>query len=251
MLEKADFYYFSPTGGTKKVGEVFAGEVARTVCPWELGKKETRKNEAELLVVAVPVFGGRIPGVAAQRLQKLDGQGKQAVTLVVYGTRAYEDALLELNDVITDCGFQVVASGAFVAQHSMAPQVGPGRPDGADEEELRVFARRVLEKIEGGQAGKVEVPGNRPYKPQMQMPATPICLPSCTRCGACAAVCPTEAVAICEDSVQTKVEKCILCMACTVACPENARVLPAPLRETMEQKLGVLKDVRRENEVFL
>lgn len=48
MLEKVDFYYFSPTGGTKKVGEVFAGEVARTVCPWDLGKMETRKNEAEL-----------------------------------------------------------------------------------------------------------------------------------------------------------------------------------------------------------
>ena len=40
-------------------------------------------------------------------------------------------------------------------------------------------------------------------------------------------------------------------MACTAACPENARVLPAPLQETMEQKLGALKDVRRENEVFL
>ena len=158
MLEKVDFYYFSPTGGTKKVGEVFAGEVARTVCPWDLGKKETRKNEAELLVVAVPVFGGRIPGVAAQRLRKLDGQGKRAVTLVVYGTRAYEDALLELNDVITDCGFQIVASGAFVAQHSMAPQVGSGRPDGADKEELRAFAGRVLKKVENGQAGKVEVP---------------------------------------------------------------------------------------------
>ena len=43
MLEKVDFYYFSPTGGTKKVGEVFAGEVARTVCPWDLGKKEIGK----------------------------------------------------------------------------------------------------------------------------------------------------------------------------------------------------------------
>ena len=117
------------------------------------------------------MFGGRIPGVAAQRLRKLGGQGKRAVTLVVYGTRAYEDALLELNDVITDCGFQIVASGAFVAQHSMAPQVGSGRPDGADKEELRAFAGRVLKKVENGQAGKVEIHTETVIKPTFQFPA--------------------------------------------------------------------------------
>lgn len=40
-------------------------------------------------------------------------------------------------------------------------------------------------------------------------------------------------------------------MACTAACPEHARILPPPVQEMMNQKLGVLKDIRRSNEIFL
>lgn len=61
-------------------------------------------------MVAAPVFGGRIPSIVAEKLNELEGHGKKAVTLVVYGNRAYEDALLELNNVVEDRGFQVAAS---------------------------------------------------------------------------------------------------------------------------------------------
>lgn len=54
-----------------------------------------------------------------------------------------------------------------------------------------------------------------------------------------------------NGSVVTNPEKCILCMACVKACPEHARILPPPLQEKMEQMLGALKSVRRENEYFL
>ena len=40
-------------------------------------------------------------------------------------------------------------------------------------------------------------------------------------------------------------------MACTANCPGNARILPPPLQEKMQQMLGKLKSVRRENEIFL
>lgn len=169
----------------------------------------------------------------------------------MYGTRAYEDALLELNDLAAECGFQVIASGAFVARHSIVPEVGAGRPDEADVAELREFAKKVLEKIEKGTDEVVQVPGNHPYKQWGGMTVTPMSLPTCLQCGKCAAVCPTDAIAFEGDTVQTSAEKCMVCMACVAACPEHARILPPPVQEMMNQKLGVLKDVRRPNEIFL
>lgn len=253
MLGMTEFYYFSPTGGTKKTGEIFCSQMAEQVIPVDLGGKNTKPKQPEsgLVVIAAPVFGGRIPSVATERLKTLNGTDKKAVTLAVYGTRAYEDALLELNQTAEAQGFQVVASAALIAQHSIVPEVGKGRPDEKDREEIENFAAQVLEKLAGNEAASVTVPGNEPYKAAMQVMATPISTPGCTHCGACAAVCPTSAITVTKEEVATNKDACLLCMACTAACPEHARILPPPMQEGMEQKLGALKAVRRENEFFL
>lgn len=281
MMKKAELYYFSPTGGTKKVGETFAKAISDEVVLHDLGTmmraaREEQKEagtkaeadgeaemgaemgkdtpaDADIAVIAAPVFGGRLPSALAEYLKTIKGCGKKAVSMVVYGVRAYEDALLELNDILTACGFQVAASGAFVAQHSIAPAVGEGRPDAADMEEIKAFAEHVTEKLQnsGEMAAEVKVPGSRPYRDGMKVAATPICLPSCGKCGACETVCPTGAIRITEEGVTTELSKCLLCMACKAVCPSKARILPPPMQEAMNQKLGVLKDVHRENEVFI
>ena len=250
MSDKMEVYYFSPTGGTKKVSSIFADAMEKEVIWQDLGSKETmmEKPEGEMIVVAAPVFGGRIPSAVREKIEKLSGTGKKAVTIAVYGNRAYEDALLEMNDILMKCGFTVIASGAFVAQHSMAPEVGAGRPDKEDEKEIHKFAESVRNSTS---TENIHVPGNRPYKPEMNMPVTPISLPSCTKCGKCVTVCPTNAISITDGSFTTDTEKCILCMACTHVCAEQARILPPPLQQKMEQMLGALKSVRNKNEVFL
>lgn len=253
MLKMAELYYFSPTGGTKKAGEMVCWAISEQVIFVDLGERvsEVKQPESGLAVIAAPVFGGRIPAVVTEKLKKLDGKGSKAVTLAVYGNRAYEDALLELNRAAMDSGFKVAASAALVAQHSMAPEVGKGRPDEADRKEILDFAARILEKLEKGGEGPVQVPGNEPYKTRMSIPATPVSLPSCNQCGKCEAVCPAGAVRLEAGTVATKQEDCILCMACTAVCPGKARILPPPMQERMEQMLGALKSVRGKNEFFL
>lgn len=250
MSDKMEVYYFSPTGGTKRVSSIFTDAMEKEVVWHDLGSKETmgEKLEGEMIVVAAPVFGGRIPSVVREKMEKLSGMGKMAVTIAVYGNRAYDDALLEMNDILIKRGFTVIASGAFVAQHSMAPEVGAGRPDQEDEKEIRKFAEAVKNSTS---TENIHVPGNHPYKPEMNMPVTPLSLPSCTMCGKCARVCPTNAVSITDGKVATDAEKCIFCMTCTYGCPEKARILPPPLQQKMEQMLGALKNVRNKNEIFL
>ncbi len=254
MLDSLDFLYFSPTGGTKKTASILASALSKLVTPHDLGSKLPQTaSEAEVVLIASPVYGGRIPALVAEKVQQLAGAGKKAVTLVVYGNRAYEDALLELNDAATSAGFSVVASGAFVAEHSFHRAVAAGRPDAQDAAELQAFAADILAKLaQGGELSPLTVPGNHPYKAAMVLPVSPLFLPSCGGCGKCVRLCPVGAISRNESGeLVTNAQKCILCMACVVACPRQARILPPPLKDTMEQKLSALIPLRRENERFL
>lgn len=250
MSDKMEVYYFSPTGGTKKVSDIFAAAVGKDAVWHDLRDKQTptEQPQGELIIVAAPVFAGRIPSVVREKIKTLAGEGKQAVTIAVYGNRAYEDALLEMNDILIQGGFMVIASAAFVAQHSIVPEVGAGRPDAEDEKEIRTFAEAVKNSTS---AENIHVPGNRPYKPEMKVAAAPLSLSSCTACGVCVKICPTDAIAAAEGKMVTDVSKCILCMACVHACPLQARILPPPLQEKTDNMLAAFRDIRNKNEVFL
>jgi len=251
MLKTVDFYYFSPTGGTRKAGGALAAGLAKVVNYIDLGAKTISASSADVAVIAAPVFAGRIPAYVAEKIARLDGSGRKAITAVVYGVRAYDDALLELNDCMKAAGFEVIASAALIAQHSMVPEVGAGRPDAADIAEIRDFAGRVLTAIESGKVGAFDVPGNRPYRDGMKVSATPLSLDSCTGCGYCGVVCPTDAITVAEGSVATELSKCMLCLSCVAKCPAKARILPPPMQTGLAERLGVFKDVRRANEFFL
>src|SRR5699024_10659997 len=110
MLKKTNLCCFSPTGGTRHMGELFCQDISEEMTVMDLLKREEnpQQPDSDLTVIAAPVFGGRIPSTAAERIKTLKGQGKQAVTLAVYGVRAYEDALLELNNAAKAQGFEKI-----------------------------------------------------------------------------------------------------------------------------------------------
>lgn len=252
MLNKIDMYFFSPTGGTRRVAEAFCAGLAGEIVAHDMCRRdvELAQPTGEAAVIAVPVYGGRIPRAAAQQLARLAGNGLPAVTIAVYGNRAYEDALLETNDIAAAQGFSVLASLACVAQHSMDPEAAAGRPDADDAAQLREFAGKVLGKLaEGGAAP--DVPGNRPYKASKGMPVTPVSLEGCVRCGACARVCPTGAITVTEQGVDTAVGVCEMCMACLRVCRKGVRVLPPPMLQNIERIKPMLRAGHKENELFL
>ena len=251
--------YFSPTGGTRRTALEVAQGMSEEVEELDLSLPEDREYEFgkdDAVIFAAPVFGGRIPAYMADKLKRCKGNGAVAIVMAVYGNRAYEDALVELRDLLSDQGFTVAAGVAAVAEHSIVRSVAAGRPDGPDCEALAGFGRAIARKIEeaeqeGGKTlSEPEIPGNRPYKEWTPMQAVPEVSDDCIECGLCASKCPAQAIPE-ENTYKTDPAKCMLCMRCIKNCPTGARALPAAMTGMLEQKLSPLAGVRRENEVFL
>lgn len=243
---------FSPTGGTRRACLGLAFKMGEKVKDVDLGslKEEYAFGPEDTVVVGVPVFGGRIPAFAAEKLTYLKGNGAVAVTAAVYGNRAFEDALLELDDILQAQGFKIAAGSALLAEHSMVRDIAAGRPDREDEKDTAEFAEEILVKLEKEDWEEPEVPGNRPYRQWNQMPVVPQTDSSCISCGLCAARCPLEAIPVSNPST-TDPGRCILCMRCISVCPVKARSLPEQAKAMLEQKLSPVRDIRRENELFL
>lgn len=244
---------FSPTGGTAKVARSIAKGSGLEVREVDLSAPVTPEElpEGAVLAAAVPVFGGRVPAAALERLAALKGKGNPAVAVAVYGNRAYEDALLELKNALEQGGFQVVAAGAFIAEHSIVRSIAAGRPDGEDTRAAEAFGASVAAKLAAGDSfAPLQVPGSPEYKEYKGLPFHPKADRSCTKCGTCAASCPVGAIPV-EDPSGTDEARCISCMRCVAVCPEGARALPAAALLGSKTMLMACASKPRKPEQFL
>lgn len=246
---------FSPTGGTKRVAALLADALDGEVNHIDLTDSKQDFHavalaQEDVAVISVPSYGGRVPAVAVERLTKLSGQGARAVLVCVYGNRAYEDTLVELEDTAKQAGFQVIAAVAAVAEHSIARQFAAGRPDALDAKQLSDFARQIQTKLSAGDCSEPAVPGNRPYKKAGAAGMVPKPTKACTSCGVCAAECPVQAI---DRANPKKVDEkaCISCMRCISICPHSARKINAVLRSAVGLALKKPCSVRKNCELFL
>lgn len=218
---------FSPTGGTKRVATILSQALAEDTVEIDLTARDVdfgrvALTREDVALIAVPSYSGRVPAVAAERLAAMHGNGARAVLVCVYGNRAYEDTLVELRDVVCEAGFRVIAAVAAVAEHSIVRQYAAGRPDAEDEAALRDFAARIRQKLDQGDLGEPEIPGNRPYRKAAAAGIVPKVTRACIRCGVCAAKCPVGAIDP-QDPKRVDKQRCISCMRCVAVCPHGAR----------------------------
>ena len=222
--------YFSATYTTRKVVRLIGKHMGRPVSEHDItrrGPKEPITFEAnDLVILGTPVYSGRIPVQAAKALQQFQGTNTPAIIVCVYGNRDYDDALLELKETVEAQGFHVVSAGAFIARHSIFPDVAADRPDDNDVGIIGNFADRsagLLRRTpDVALLTGLEVKGNHPYREIKPIPLQPHGNHRCDRCGVCVKQCPVQAIP--EQSPRRTIkDKCISCGRCIVVCPQNAR----------------------------
>ena len=264
-IQSTRLIFFSPTETTAKIVEgiaqgIHADVVGRIdLTPPEARSRDIEQIDDELTIIGAPVYGGRVAAEAARRLRQIRGNNTPAVVVVLYGNREYEDALLELRDMVTELGFWPIAGGAFVGEHSYDSETTPiatGRPDALDMEKAKQFGESIQKKMNElhtlDKVTPLNVPGNSPYKEGHSLPdMAPVTDESlCILCGECAASCPTAAVIV-EDSVVTDQKKCIRCSACVKKCPTQARKWENPWIDKVSTWLSENFSQRKEPQVYL
>ena len=166
---------FSPTGGTQRVSEILCHGMGKECVVTDLCVKAAdiqlpNIQEDDLAIIAMPVFAGRVPALAVERLRMVKPNSAKCVVVAVFGNRAYDDALLEMQDVVSEMGFRVIAAVAAVAEHSIIRKYGKGRPDTDDEQILRRFGADIMRKAGSNDCTIPQVPGNHPYKKAGKVP---------------------------------------------------------------------------------
>jgi ferredoxin/flavodoxin len=256
--------FFSPTGGTGKVVKSMARAFATaTGCDYleiDVTLPGTRDSAPEfgandVVFFGVPVYIGRVPNlirpffasikgnraIAETVDETIDGgiDGAIGIPVVTYGNRSYDDALIELRDIMEENGFRTVAAAAFPAEHSFSTTLARGRPDEKDLLLAEEFAKKIAEILKNnphylcGDHTPIAVPGNPPpytyYKAVISdnksidirkvKPLTDIS--KCTGCGLCARLCPMGSINISDPSITDGI--CIKCGACIKKCPQGAK----------------------------
>lgn len=246
---------FSPTGGTRKVADLITGLLPGDRVPVDLTVRpamlpDTTLTGEDLAVLAVPSYGGRVPAPAAERIAALSGNGARAVLVCVYGNRAYEDTLVELQDLARQAGFRPEAGLAAVAEHSIARQFAAGRPDEEDRRQLESFGRQIAAKLAAGTDAEPALPGNRPYRKAGGAGLVPRPTAACNGCGTCARECPVEAIHP-RNPKRVNTTACLSCMRCVSVCPRQARKVNSVLLAAVGLALRKVCTARRENQLFL
>jgi ferredoxin len=257
--------YFSPTGTTQKIVKTIGEHIGISeICNYDLTPSQVsdlniKIDTGSLTIFGFPVYSGRLPLFAINKLKNIHSNNTPAILVVVYGNRDFDDALLELKELTLKCGFNIIAAAAFIGEHSFSTKKMPiaaNRPDKSDLQQCKHFSKDILEKLHTFEDKQyiedVFIPGNIPHKERKSLP--PISpetnTETCNECKICENVCPTNAIHF-DKGIITNKALCIWCCACIKACPQNSRYFNNSTIDGITEKLFLGCKERKEPVFFL
>ena len=234
-IKSVSAVYFSPTGTTEKTILAIAEGTGFPFKGVDLTLPESRRtfrgkfDKDDLVIAGLPVYGGRLPMYLDDFFTGFNGNSTQAIAVVLYGNREYNDALVELKMKLEAHGFEVRSAAAFIGEHTVSPRIATGRPDAKDLAIAAMFGKKSVESIFENVSGKLEVKGSYPFTwsgfdpkvpPEHPIPRL-VTNDNCIQCMLCAQDCPWEAIDL-DDSQKRDYSKCMFCYRCLKNCPSQA-----------------------------
>ena len=274
LVNKVWAVYFSATGTTRKtvnkIADRIAGELSLPRDNFDFTLPSERNKPlsftaSDLVIFGIPVYAGRVPNVLLSYLNSIAGNNALAVAVTLYGNRHYDDALIELRDLLEKDGFHTIAAATFIGEHSFSRILAQNRPDEKDMEIAEKFALQVAEKVPTlsnvqdlipiSVAG-VPYPYRGYYQPRDRQgnpvdirKVRPLTGDDCNDCMICAELCPMGSIS--HENVREYTGICIKCGSCTKNCPLQARYFEdaAYIYHKVELEEGLTR--RAEPELFL
>lgn len=126
--------YFSPSGSTEKIVRKIASAIKdvevkiHNLLPSAARKKNYTFDKDDLVIYG-SISAGMLFTKAEEIFNCLQGNETPFIGVVSFGNAYYGVALTEMKKRAESRGFKVCALGAFVSQHTIAHEVGAGRPD--------------------------------------------------------------------------------------------------------------------------
>lgn len=250
--------YFSPTGTSRTSVLTILEPLAKGQEIEELDLTAYRDNYPEtvftkedFVVFGAPVYGGRIPAVSRPRFDSVKGDKTPCIVTVTYGNRDYDDALLELCELVTANGFVVQGAAALIGQHTYG-EIQVGRPNKGDAQENLEFAQRFMEQrahCDMHTPPALSIKGDHPYKNGGHGGSfTPQPTGDCNQCQICAQECPVNAI---DDKSIANGDTCISCFRCIHVCPLDARQMQDPAYTAFAAEFTERLKYPRKNEYFI
>ena len=229
-------FYFSGTGNTKYIGELFARRMQAACYSIEENVDFSALIEcSDTVCICYPIYGSRVPRIMREFVIKLSRElsNKRMIILCTQflfsgdGARSLIDLLDPLQEVI-------------YAEHITMPNNISNFPplpvaDNWTQAQYCKRAerkmRRICDNIENGAVKKRGFhAGSRllgllqaVHQPRMERRATKDVRinENCSRCGLCAKICPMENLTMERVGVEQKGD-CTLCYRCVNRCPKQA-----------------------------
>jgi flavodoxin/ferredoxin len=243
---KVSIIYFSQTGNTRRVGEALAAgfrdrgaEVKRA----SLQKAEPGLvHDCDLVGMGTPCFNSRAPRPILDFIASLPPlEGRPAFVFATSGGGPGR-VLFEMTTALRNRGGRPLAGLLLRGQcfHPFPAIHGrfPGRPDAADLNRARTFARSLHDHLTAGRTDPLPesrpdalYPGrgfydlvavlNSDRQLRAALKAPQVDPQRCNLCRLCEHECPTHSIVLAPYPVITG-NRCLRCYRCYTACPEQA-----------------------------
>lgn len=221
--------YFTATGNGLYIAKSIGGTLVSVPKATKEGNFSFQDDKIGLVF---PIYGWAVPGIIREFLSKAKLESSYIFAVMSYGMIAGA-AADHLQTLASESGIQF----SYINTIKMVDNYLPGfsmekQKEGESKKQVDEHLKSIIDDVNGGKHWILknsfltkfmtrQLLRSDQFKQGIGITGKFHIEDTCTKCGICAKVCPTDNIQV-ENEKPTFSRNCITCLACTQNCPQNA-----------------------------